>query len=41
MKDAYTAPTVEQWGTVRELTLTGKTTEGGDAKTGSVASQGV
>lgn len=40
-KKAYTSPELKKWGTVANLTQTGKTNEGGDSKTGSVASQGV
>lgn len=40
-KKAYKAPELKTWGTVADLTLTGKTNEGGDAKTGSVGSKGV
>lgn len=41
MKKEYTAPELKTWGTVADLTQTGKTNEGGDAKTGSVGSSGV
>jgi hypothetical protein len=37
----YTPPTLKAWGTVAELTQTGNTREGGDAKGGSASSQGV
>ena len=36
----YTKPIVRDWGTVSELTATGQTMPGGDAKQGSVSSQG-
>jgi hypothetical protein len=39
-KKAYRAPTVDDWGTVTDLTATGLTNPGGDAKSGSVMSQG-
>ncbi len=32
----YTKPEVKELGTVRDLTQTGKTNEGADAKTGSI-----
>jgi hypothetical protein len=41
MKKPYTSPRLTKWGTVTDLTKTGKTNEGGDAKVGSVASEGV
>jgi hypothetical protein len=40
-KRAYTTPSIQEWGTVQELTQTGQTNPGNDAKEGSVASQGV
>ena len=39
-KKKYTAPTISDWGTVADLTKTGTTFEGGDAKMGSIASGG-
>jgi hypothetical protein len=36
----YKAPTVQDWGSVTDLTSTGTTNPGGDAKGGSVSSQG-
>ncbi len=36
----YTSPALMKWGTVADLTKTGTTTSGADAKGGSVASQG-
>ncbi len=35
-KKAYTSPELREWGTIKDLTQTGKTREGGDAKTGSI-----
>jgi hypothetical protein len=40
MKKSYTTPKLKKWGTVADLTQTGKTHEGGDAKTGSSGSGG-
>ncbi|HUP51824.1 MAG TPA: lasso RiPP family leader peptide-containing protein [Longimicrobiales bacterium] len=40
-KKQYRKPEVQDWGTVRDLTATGGTTPGSDAKQGSVDSQGV
>ncbi len=40
-KKAYTSPELKKWGTVADLTQTGKTNEGGDQKNGSVGSVGV
>jgi hypothetical protein len=39
-KKQYEAPQIRDWGTVSELTATGLTNPGDDAKDGSVASQG-
>jgi hypothetical protein len=39
-KKPYTSPELKKWGTVADLTQTGKTTEGNDAKTGSSPSSG-
>lgn len=39
-KQDYTSPTVTDFGTVTELTQTGLTHPGGDAKMGSKMSQG-
>lgn len=36
MKKSYTAPTLKVWGKVSDLTRTGKTRDGDDAKGGSV-----
>lgn len=41
MKKAYTAPRLKTWGKVSQLTQTGLTNPGGDAKSGSRPSQGV
>jgi hypothetical protein len=41
MKKSYTTPKLKKWGTVADLTQTGKTNEGGDAKNGSSGSGGV
>jgi hypothetical protein len=41
MKQEYTTPEIRDWGTVSQLTQTGLTQPGGDAKSGSVASQGI
>ena len=40
-KKEYRAPRIEEWGTVQELTQTGLTHPGNDAKEGSVLSNGV
>jgi hypothetical protein len=40
MKKAYTSPSLKKWGKVAELTQTGLTTAGGDAKAGSRPSEG-
>lgn len=40
-KKQYEAPQITEWGTVAELTATGKTNPGDDAKSGSAASQGI
>lgn len=40
MKKSYTPPKLRRWGTVADLTQTGKTTPGADGKGGSSASQG-
>ncbi len=39
-KKAYTSPELKKWGTVADLTQTGTTTAGGDAKGGSRPSSG-
>ena len=39
-KRNYTKPVVRDWGTVSELTATGLTNPGSDAKSGSAQSQG-
>ena len=39
-KKAYVAPTLVKLGSVADLTKTGTTNAGPDAKTGSVSSQG-
>lgn len=39
-KKAYTAPSIEDFGAVTDLTATGQTQPGGDAKAGSVMSPG-
>ncbi len=39
-KKNYTKPIVRDWGTVSELTATGMTMPGQDAKQGSAMSQG-
>lgn len=36
----YDSPRIEEWGTVQELTQTGQTNPGADAKQGSVLSAG-
>jgi hypothetical protein len=41
MDKSYSAPEFEEFGTVADLTETGKTYPGADAKGGSAASQGV
>ncbi|CAN5573991.1 hypothetical protein BH20CHL7_BH20CHL7_03410 [soil metagenome] len=38
--ETYTEPKLEEWGTVADLTQTGLTRPGTDAKGGSAASQG-
>ncbi len=40
-KKAYVSPAIEDFGQVADLTATGATNPGGDAKQGSVASRGV
>ncbi|MFO7586872.1 MAG: hypothetical protein R6X22_02265 [Gemmatimonadota bacterium] len=40
MKKPYTRPGIKTWGTVADLTATGLTRPGSDAKSGSAASQG-
>ena len=40
-KKEYNKPSIEDFGTVTELTATGLTNPGGDGKSGSVASRGV
>ena len=40
-KKQYEAPRLREWGTVADLTATGKTMPGNDAKEGSAASQGI
>jgi hypothetical protein len=39
--EAYSEPKLEEWGSVTELTQTGRTRPGADAKGGSRPSQGV
>lgn len=39
-KKQYRKPEVQDWGTVTDLTATGKTNPGPDAKDGSAASSG-
>lgn len=39
-KKAYTPPKLKKWGTVADLTKTGRTNPGADGKGGSAASQG-
>jgi hypothetical protein len=39
-KKRYETPRIKDWGTVAELTATGQTMPGDDAKSGSAASQG-
>ena len=41
MKKAYQAPRVTTLGSVADLTQTGTTQAGGDAKSGSIMSKGV
>ncbi|MDT8342713.1 MAG: hypothetical protein RQ751_14475 [Longimicrobiales bacterium] len=41
MKKTYEKPGIKSWGTVADLTATGKTKPGNDAKGGSAASQGI
>ena len=36
MKKSYTAPTLKVWGKVSDLTRTGQTRDGDDAKGGSI-----
>lgn len=38
--ETYTEPKLEEWGTVADLTQTGRTKPGADNKAGSAASQG-
>lgn len=40
-KKAYVRPSIEDFGKVTDLTATGLTNPGADAKSGSVASRGV
>jgi hypothetical protein len=40
MKKVYQKPEIKAWGTVADLTATGLTHPGDDAKQGSAASQG-
>jgi len=40
-KKDYQKPEIKAWGTVADLTATGMTKPGNDAKSGSAASQGV
>lgn len=39
-KEPYRAPELQEWGSVADLTATGRTNPGDDAKNGSVLSQG-
>ncbi|MEW6636305.1 MAG: lasso RiPP family leader peptide-containing protein [Actinomycetota bacterium] len=39
-KKAYTPPELKKWGTVADLTQTGRTRPGADAKGGSALSMG-
>jgi hypothetical protein len=39
-KKVYRPPTVDDWGTVTDLTATGRTQPGADAKGGSAGSSG-
>lgn len=39
-KKQYQKPQLKEWGTIADLTATGKTMPGSDAKSGSAASQG-
>jgi hypothetical protein len=41
MEKDYTAPELEDFGTVADLTETGRTNPGNDGKSGSAASSGV
>jgi hypothetical protein len=41
IKKEYQRPELKNWGTVADLTQTGLTNPGGDAKSGSRPSQGV
>jgi hypothetical protein len=41
MEKDYTAPELEDFGTVADLTETGETNPGGDGKQGSAMSRGV
>lgn len=40
-KKPYRKPEIREWGSVAELTATGQTMPGDDAKDGSAASQGM
>jgi len=40
MKKEYCKPEIKAWGTVADLTATGRTNPGNDAKSGSAASMG-
>lgn len=40
MKKTYVKPSLEMFGSVQDITQTGGTTPGGDAKRGSVDSKG-
>lgn len=40
VKEPYRAPELQEWGSVADLTATGQTRSGSDAKGGSAASQG-
>lgn len=40
MKKPYDSPKLKKWGTMADLTRTGLTNPGGDAKSGSRPSQG-
>jgi hypothetical protein len=39
-REQYQEPQIEEWGSVADLTQTGKTNPGGDGKDGSSASMG-
>jgi hypothetical protein len=39
-KKSYTPPKLKKWGTVADLTKTGRTMPGADGKSGSAASRG-